>query len=89
MSFLGVTVHWVAGAELQNVTLDFIKFVLTFISTVFLPDVHNSRLNKAHTGQYLAAKLIKSLKDYAIEKKVTGHLSVRHVSTWLTIRHSR
>ncbi|PIL35261.1 hypothetical protein GSI_01986 [Ganoderma sinense ZZ0214-1] len=52
MSFLGVTAHWVSGATLQHVTLDFIK------------------LNKAHTGAYLGAKLIKSLKSYGIEKKI-------------------
>ena len=28
------------------------------------------RLNKAHTGDYLGAKLVKSLKAYGIEKKV-------------------
>lgn len=39
---------------------------------MFFVDAHNFRLNKAHTGEYLAAKLVKSLKDYAIEKKVTG-----------------
>ena len=28
ISFLGVTAHWVVGAQLQNVTLDFIRCVL-------------------------------------------------------------
>ena len=33
-------------------------------------DIASRRLNKAHTGVYLAQKLVKSLEEYGIEKKV-------------------
>ena len=39
------------------------------------------RLNKAHTGVYLAQKLVKSLEEYGIEKKVCLHFP--HSSTFI------
>ena len=46
--------------------------------------MYETRLNKAHTGEYLAAKLVKSLKDYTIEDKVM-QCSFSHVHARLTM----
>ena len=49
---------------LHQVCPDFVKLASYHADTIFF------RLNKAHTGVYLAQKLVKSLEEYGIEKKV-------------------
>ena len=70
-SFLGVTAHWFDGTQLQHIILDFVRYVLCTCTNLNSADEHlPQRLKGSHTGKYLAAELVESLKEYGLEKKV-------------------
>lgn len=69
MSFLGITVHWHWDGEIRHIILDFVRCAYT-ISDIIQPSDHCTRLTSAHTGAYLAEKLVECLKEYGIEEKV-------------------
>ena len=70
-SFLGVTAHWFDGTQLQHIILDFVRYVLRTCTNLRSADGHLlQRLKGSHTGKYLAAELVESLKEYGLKKKV-------------------
>jgi hypothetical protein len=71
IAFIGATAHWVIDGKMASITLDFIKSVFSpiFFCLVFMSDFLK-RVTKAHTGEYLGARIAECLREYGIHEKV-------------------
>lgn len=82
ISFLGITAHWYQDGDIHHIILDFIKYIVCLLYRHLLNLTHTFflfRLDKAHTGAYLAERLNECLRSYGLEDRVRPPMHVLHM----------